>query len=139
MRYLGRIALVAAVLAGVALFFLARNDLLFTDAATRLAYDLERQAAAIRHSDETTLTFTHNPLSAPEGVTGAYTVTFKGGPLGTGFLSFSRGQQEVWYHTSYHLRFVAVPKDLKIRKAAGQPFTVVLTKSGNSVEVTELR
>jgi hypothetical protein len=139
MRYLGRIVLIAVALAGVALFFLAHNDLLLTDAATRLAYDLERQAAAIRRSGESTLTFTHNPLNSPEGVTGAYTVTFKAGPTGTGFLGFSKGQQEVWYHTSYHLRFVVVPKDLKIRKAAGEPFRVVLRKSGDTVEVTGLR
>jgi hypothetical protein len=110
-----------------------------TDAATRLAHEIEREAKALRSSNETTRAFTHKPKSSPEGVVGPYTVTFGGGPLGKGYLAFSKGAQEQWYHTSYHLRFVEVPESLKIKKAEGQSFVVVLKRSGDAVQVTELR
>ena len=42
-----------------------------TDAATRIAYDLEREAAALRRSGEATRTFTHKPKASPEGRAGA--------------------------------------------------------------------
>jgi hypothetical protein len=111
----------------------------FTDAATRLAHDLEREAKTLRATGEATRAFTHNPKSAPDGVTGPYTVTFKAGPLGKGFLGFSKGSTEVWHHTSYHLRFVEVPRDLKIRKVEGEGFVVVLSRKGDAIEVTDLR
>jgi hypothetical protein len=112
-----------------------------TDAATRLAYDLEREAEVLRRSGETTRTFIHKPQSAPEGVTGAYTVIIKAGPvrLGSGFLTFSKGPYEQWYRTTYHMRFVEVPRDLKVRKAEGEPLTIVLARIGGAVHVTELR
>jgi hypothetical protein len=110
-----------------------------SDAATRLAYDLEREAKTLLSSGDKTLAFTHKPQGPPDGVTGAYTVTFKGGPLGQGFLAFSKGSHEVWTHTSYHLRFVEVPKDLRIRKGDGESFVVVLAKIDGAVHVTELR
>ena len=99
MRHLGLILLLAMCLAAC------------TDAATRLAYGLEREAQALRLSGETTRTFTHKPQGEPEGVTGAYTVTIKAGPvrLGSGFLTFSKGPQEQWYRTTYHMRLWRSP------------------------------
>jgi hypothetical protein len=129
MRQLGLILILTLSLAGC------------TDAATRLAYDLEREAEALRRSGEATRTFTHKPQSSPEGVVGAYTVILKAGPvaLGSGFLTFSKGPQQQWYRTTYHMRFVEVPRDLKIRKAEGESLIVVLMRNGNTVQVTELR
>jgi hypothetical protein len=98
-----------------------------TDAATRIAYDLEREAAALRRSGETTRTFTHKPKASPEGITGPYTVR-----LGRA-LSISK------YHTSYHSNFVEVPKALVVRKGEGEVFQIVLTRVGDSIQVTELR
>jgi hypothetical protein len=129
MRHLGLILILTLTLAGC------------TDAATRLAHDLEREAEALRRSGQMTRTFTHKPQSLPDGVTGAYTVTFKAGPvrLGSGFLTFSKGPYEQWHRTTYHMRFVEVPRDLNIRKAAGEPIVIVLTRTGDAVRVTELR
>ena len=114
-----------------------------TDAATRIAFDLEHHSRALRASGETSLGFTHNPKSAPDGVTGPYTVTFKAGPMGaakgSGYLSFSKGSQEVWHHTGYHLHYVEVRKDLKISKAQGEPLIIVLARIENSVLVIDLR
>jgi hypothetical protein len=119
--------------------FLAGCDDFLTDAATRLAYQIEREAKALRDSHETTRTFTHTPKNSPEGVTGAYVVTFVAGPLGKGYLAFSKGSQEQWYHTSYHLRFVHVTENLKISKAEGGSFMVVLKRVGDGIHITELR
>lgn len=127
------------LLFALALFgFMAGCGDFMTDAATRLAYQIESEAKALRGSKETTRTFAHKPKSSPEGVTGAYVLTFVAGPLGKGYLAFSKGPQEQWYHTSYHLRFVEVPQDLKIRKAEGQAVQVVLKRSGETVQVAEL-
>jgi len=107
-------------------FGLAGCDFM-TDAATRIAYDLEREAAALRRSGEATRTFTHKPKASPEGITGPYTVR-----LGRA-LSISK------YHTSYHSNFVEVPKMLVVRKGDGEAFQIVLTRVGDSIQVTELR
>jgi len=36
-------------------------------------------------------------------------------------------------------RVVAVPGDLRVKKGAGEPVTVVLTRSGDTVDIIELR
>ena len=71
--------------------------------------------------------FTHKPKTSPEGITGPYTVR-----LGRA-ISISE------YHTSYHSNFVEVPKMLVVRKGDGEAFQVVLTRVGDSIQVTELR
>ena len=58
-------------------------------------------------------------------------------PLGN--LGFFKGPPEAWHRTSYHRRFVEVPRDLRVQKSAGEPVTVALTRSGDTVDVTELR
>jgi hypothetical protein len=115
----------------------------YTDAATRLAYEIEREAKALQQSGEATRVFTHRPKSAPEGVDDAYTVKFALGYAGKGGLTVSgfniAQKKQVGYGTSYHLRFVQVPKDLTVSKPAGEPVVVVLTRVGDAVHVTELR
>ena len=98
-----------------------------TDAATRIAYDLERESAALRRSGETMRTFIHKPKPTPEGITGPFTLR-----LGRS-LSISK------YHASYHSNFVEVPTTLVVRKGDGEAFEIVLTRVGNRIEVTGLR
>ncbi len=100
-----------------------------TDAATRLAYDLEREANALRKSGDSARVFTHTPKKSPAGITGPYTVRL-----------VTRGTIQIGkYHTTYHLNFVEVPKTLRIQKADGEGFVVVLTRAGDTVQVAELR
>ena len=45
-----------------------------TDAATRLAYDLEAGAKRLNTSDKNELEVEHRPLSSPNGISGDYTI-----------------------------------------------------------------
>jgi len=105
------------------------------DPATRLADELEHEAKALRRSGETTRSFIHKPKGLPESANGAYTVKFV--TRGHGYLGFYGNA--LGCSTSYHRRFVEVPKDLTISKRQGEPVVVVLTRIGDTVQVTELR
>jgi hypothetical protein len=114
-----------------------------TDAATRLAYELEYESKALRRSGEATRTFTHTPKKSPEGVDGAYTVKFvlgQSGKRGIIVSGYSTTHQKPYgYGTSYHLNFVEVPKDLTISKLQGESVVILLTRIVDTVQVTALR
>ena len=133
-----RLLLVVALLVGVA----SCGDFM-TDAATRLAYEIEREAKELKRSNETTRTLVHTPKGSPEGVDGAYTVKLVLGHAGRRGLSVSgfniAQQKQVGYGTTYHLNFVEVPKDLVISKRAGETVMIVLTRAGDAVQISELR
>lgn len=44
-----------------------------------------------------------------------------------------------WFWTTYHSRFVRVAKAMEATKQPGEPFRIVLEKSGDSVYWTELK
>ena len=93
-----------AVLAGGALVLAG-----CTDAATRIAYDLEAGAKSLRASPESRATIV---------------VKCDGHGL---------------YYTTYHLNFVVVPATVGVRKAAGEPVLLQLEKRGGDIALTEVR
>ncbi len=105
---------------------------LVTDAATRLAYDLEAGAKTLNKSAEKELEVEHRPLSFPEGTSGDYWIWLQAvqsddpvsGTLAVGTVGGNR------YGTSYHLNFMTVSKELRIRKASGEPTYFLLRKTG---------
>ncbi len=120
---------------------------LFTDAGTRLAYDLKDGAAQLRASKQERLEVTHKPISFPEGVHGPYEVVLQQsvgctrcGTLFVGDLPVPNADYKPGGgSTTYHLNFVIVPSELKVRKQKGEAVVIVLRKTADSIEVESLR
>ncbi len=118
-----------------------------TDAATRLAADVSREAKILRDSPDRERTFEHVPASSPEGCAGAYTVKFQeslhhpqsGGAILVGCQGeegFAR--QGYSYSTTSHLHAVRVPAELIVEKAAGDAVRITLRKNGGTIDVVRL-
>jgi hypothetical protein len=127
---------------------LLSSCVLFTDGATRLAYDLEAGARKLRGSNQESLEVTHKPRSFPDGVKGPYQIELQeslkhpaeGGSLLVSDLeSHNFGNWGYNWSTTYHLNFVRVPKHLIIRKTKDEPAILLLQKAGNSIDVVSIR
>jgi len=116
--------------------------LLTTDAATRLAYDLEAASQRLRAQSASELVLDHKPESSPEGCKGDYTVTLQaGGAILVGCLGdhnyTSLGYS---YSTTYHRRFVRVPRELRVAHWHGETTRIILRKvTGNDIAVVALQ
>ncbi len=134
-------ARVARSAAGAALLLLlCACGNLFEDNATHLASALEKGAARLRASSERELIVRYETLDGgndpyyieitpsfstgqPSGVPGSYLVVSGKSHGGT----------------SYHNRFVLVPRRLYIEKGAGGPAELVLRKDTANVAIVEVR
>jgi hypothetical protein len=118
------------------LALLASCDFL-TDAATRAAFDIEAATAIMEKEGLRSYEFAHVPKPSPDGVTGPWELLIqRSGPMGvgpTGALCIGR------YGTSYHNRFVSVPRTLHVAKQAGEGCVIVLRRNGDAIELVELR
>lgn len=121
---------------------------MFTDSATRLAGELGERAAELRASPAERLEFRHLPDGFPDGVQGGYEITLQQSsrtPPFTGALLIgqpgSDSHQKHGYNwsTTSHLHHVGVPATLTVAKPAGEPTTFVLQRSGDAINVVELR
>jgi hypothetical protein len=115
-----------------------------SDAATRFAYQIRDEAAALRRSGESMRTFAHVPREWPEGVTGDYRIEItetrtspRPGHRSIGVVM--DWKKPTWYTTSYHLNFVEVPKDLTVFHRKGEATLVTLELKGGKVLLTGLR
>jgi hypothetical protein len=109
---------------------------LFTDAATRLASDLEDGTEVLLQSGKNELEIEHRPLAFPRGVSGDYFVWLQAvrkEDSASGTLAVGEVQGER-YGTSAHLHYVAVPKELRIRKKRNDSTYLLLRKTGLSNE-----
>ena len=138
--------LLAFVLLSGALYLLVQYgfETFISDAATRLAYQIRDEAAALRRSGRITRTFEHRPKSWPEGIGGDYRIEItetktapRPGHRSIGVaLSLT---SPTWYATSYHLNFVVVPKDLIVSHRKGEPTVGTLELKDGQVLLTELK
>jgi hypothetical protein len=122
-----------------------------TDAATRLANDIQDAATALCNGPQTARRLIHQPSRRPEGCDGAYEVTFQqslrhpGGSLLVGCVGSSNYNTLGYsYSTTYHLNFVRVPRELHAKKSPAAPVIVVLESAqdrsaGCVVEVVDLQ
>jgi len=115
-----------------------------SDAATRLAYHLRDEAAALKRSGQTVRTFGHRPKTWPDGISGAYRIEIaetKTSPRpGHRSIGVARNLSEpTWYSTSYHLNFVDVPKDLVVSHQRDEPTLVTLELKNGKVLLTDLK
>jgi hypothetical protein len=139
------ILLGAALLSG-AMYLLAQYgfETFISDAATRLAYEIRDEAAGLRRSGAATRTFEHRPKAWPDGISGDYRIEIaetKTSPRpGHRSIGVARNlTEQTWYSTSYHLNFVAVPKDLVVSHRKGEPTIVTLEMKDGQVLLTGLR
>jgi hypothetical protein len=118
-----------------------------TDAATRLAFDINAGARKLRASTDSRLEIQHKPVSIPDGVKGRYEVGLqsslersldhptKGGTLFVRDLT----SRDAWT-TTCHLNYVRVPRELNITKNAGESVNIVLERVGDGkIDVTGVR
>ena len=90
-----------------------------SDAATRLAYKIRDEAAALRRTGQSARIFEHMPEALPEGIKGDYRIeiTETSTSPRSGHRSIGVAldwKKPAWYATSYHLKFVGVPEELVV-------------------------
>jgi hypothetical protein len=121
-----------------------------SDAATRVAYDIESGRGKLASHEGARVEIPHDPRRWPEGCTGSYRLRIEKGAaenLGhgnfrirpnSGSLSVGCGSTGNWTGrtTSYHLRFVDVPETVEIEKEGDEVvFIEVERRSGRAVLV----
>jgi hypothetical protein len=111
-----------------------------TDAATRLAYDLEAGADRVGRGEGARWSVVHRTPSSAGECDKDYTVQLdKVGALivwckdaaGTGTLSS--------HSTSYHARFVDTPRTYLLEKKAGEPLVIELERRSGRIAVVDAR
>lgn len=111
-----------------------------SDGATRIAFDLESAAAALQRSGAERSELRHVPEASPGGCAAAYSVQFT---ADAGLVIWCKdvpgGVATSSHITTYHLRFVKVPRTFNLDKAAGEAMVIELAKQGGAVVVTSVR
>jgi hypothetical protein len=111
-----------------------------TDAATRIANDLESGAKALRRSSAQSSTVDHAPKVEPEGCPGGYKIQLTKDSALVVWCEDSPDGPSVGSHTTtYHLNYVTVPETLSIFKRAGEHLELELQKRGDSAAVVAVR
>lgn len=116
---------------------------LVSDSATRLAYQIRDEAAALRRSGEVTRTFTHQPKAWPDGLAGDYRIEIVSTPLSPpekrSILTAKTYDGPTYSGTSYHLNYVTVPANVVVRHRKGEPTLVTLELRDGQVCLTALK
>lgn len=111
-----------------------------TDAATRLAGDLEEGASKLRRSGGSTIVLEHIPDGFPEGCAKAYDIQLSAASSLLVWCKDAKGGEATSSHaTTYHLRFVKVPETLRVEKSAGEVTYITLTRDRSDVVVSAMR
>ena len=112
---------------------------LFTDAATRLAYDLEAGAGRLGRQAGASTSVRHSTPSKSGDCAGPYKVQLdKVGALIV-WCYGAAGETVSSHSTTYHARLVDTPKTYLLDKAAGAPLTITLERRGGRALITDVR
>lgn len=126
----------AVVLAWVALNFVPACSDFLTDSATRAAYDLEKAADVMQLTSASTYTLVHRPKASPEGCSHAYSFQLSRQSSLLVWCKSADGTSNVASHaTTYHLRYVDVPEQIRLEKRAGEAVTIELQKTSGKPKV----
>jgi hypothetical protein len=111
----------------------------FTDAATRLASDIEAGANRLGGEDGATYSIRHKTPSKPGECEGPYTVQLdKVGALVI-WCKDTSGHTVSSHSTSYHARFVDTPKTYILDKPVGSTLTIDIERRNGRAVVTDAR
>jgi hypothetical protein len=124
-----------------------------SDAATRVAYDIESGTGRLQSDEGARADISHVPRSWPEGCSGSYTLRIeKGAAVHDGQGNFRTaensgglsvrcygqdGNAHRW-HTTYHLRFVDVPATVEVTKNGGQTAIIQIQRLSGKANVIGL-
>jgi len=110
------------------------------DQSTAIVHALNAQVDAMRRTGQNRVSFTYQPHSTKGDGTGAigdYTVILRG-TAGNGETKITEKNGQG--HGTYQFPRVVVPREyLEVSKAAGAPLTIVLTRVGDNIELSEMR
>ena len=110
-----------------------------TDAATRLAYDIERGAGRLGREDGAKYSIKHETPSRSGECTGPYAVQLdKVGALIV-WCKDAAGRTVSSHSTSYHARFVDAPQTYNLEKPAGTVLTIDIERRHGRAVVTDVR
>ena len=111
----------------------------FTDAATRLAYDIEAGASRLGPQDGAKYSIEHHTPSKSGECVGPYTVQLdKVGALIV-WCKDTAGRTVSSHSTSYHARFVDTPQTYIVEKPAGATLTIDIERRGGRAVATDVR
>jgi hypothetical protein len=128
------------VLAKFACFTILATLIACTDGATRIAYDIESSVAAFKRTNATTYSIKHTPEALPEGCSGPYKVQLSEQSSLVIWCKNADSSKITSSHTTtYHLRFVDVPRQFIVDKSAGEALFIDIEKQNGKVVVVGLR
>jgi hypothetical protein len=110
-----------------------------TDAATRIAYDIEAGAGRLGREDGAKYRIAHPTPSRSGECVGPYTVQLdKVGALIV-WCKDASGRTVSSHSTSYHARFVDTPRTYLLEKPAGAVLTIDIERRGGRAVITAVR
>lgn len=119
-----------------ALLLLGACDL-FTDCATRIAYDIESDVGRLGNTDGATYSIRHTPADNDE-CGGPYTVQLdKVGALIV-WCKDAAGNTVASGSTTYHSRFIDTPQTYKLDKPAGSALVIDIERRNGRAVVTDV-
>ena len=110
-----------------------------TDAATRLASDIEAGESRLGREGGASYSIQHHTPSKPGECIGPYTVQLdKVGALIV-WCKDDSGKTVSSHSTSYHARFIDTPQTYVLEKPAGSTLTIDIERRGSRAVVTDVR
>jgi hypothetical protein len=123
----------------LAVFLAASGCDIFTDAATRLAYDIEAGAGRLGKEAGARTSIQHHTPSKPGECAGPYSVQLdKVGALIV-WCKDDTGKTVSSHSTSYHARFADTPRTYNLDKPAGSILTIDLERRAGRAVITDAR
>lgn len=111
----------------------------FTDAATRLAYDLEEGAKRLGNGNGERAMVVHRTPSKEGECVASYKVQVDDAGAIVIWCYDESGAETVSSHgTSYHGRYVDTPKTYILDKAAGEPLLIELERQGGRAVIIDV-
>ena len=112
----------------------------FTDAATRIAYDIEAAAKRVGHTENSQFTLAHRMPSKKGECDNSYKVQLdKVGALIIWCKDEMNNQTLSSHSTSYHSRFVDTPQTFILEKNSGETLFIELERRNGRVAIAGVR
>jgi hypothetical protein len=112
----------------------------FTDAATRLAFDIEAGAGRVGGSEGAQFSVVHRTPSRSGECSGPYKVQLDNAGLIVIWCKDATGDKTMSSHsTSYHRRFVDTPETHILDKSAGSALVIELERRDGRVVIASVR